>query len=743
MFFRVTETRRGEHVYRYGYLVESYRRESDGRPTQRTLLKLGRLTDREIANYRVAFDAQKLGARVVLADDVGALPQPNANLEYLDIAVLLEAWKGWDLSALVDQLIPKGRSEVPASTLLAALTCQRCVDPGSKLAATRWIPTTALPELFGVPPVSWNNSRIHRVLDQVADIDGALQSALSTRYARRDGAFVALYLDTTDAVFVGQGPPQAQRSKWKDGVLKRRIGIALLCNEYGYPMRWKVVEGRAADCETFVDVVKEVAGHRWAADVPVIMDRAAGSTATVEELLATDLHVLTPLRRTEFSAYLPSLPTEPFEGLSGDGEALRQAAIDEAKKLFKRVSDDLFVLDFETLRRSPRDERHQHSQLKDDPAGDREKLRRCREALALAREAVEAVERGHAPSFAAFARQREVGKSVLTKYRSLLRLTPELLDAIDNEQLVGVSLGRLTEIAKLPKEEQGPAVAAIVAPRPAPEPDEMADEPEPTEPLVRCVAYFNPDIFVAQRATAAAKLERVHKAIVDFNAGLRKRTRKLRDIRARVDRLLQTEGLLSVFSVRIKTRGKGKFARRQVVLDFDAERWQRRRRYDGFSVLVGHPELGRTAKELSFLYRTRNCVEHDFRIVKSFIELAPVRHRLERKVKAHVTICMLALLLERTLRRKFDGALAMDAAAAPPKDGTSQDGEAAAEPKSKEAPLTVQAGLELLKTCRLNHFHTGGYIVTRPTPTQRELLANLGLDHLADNEAIARRITPR
>jgi hypothetical protein len=30
------------------------------------------------------------------------------------------------------------------------LTIQRCVDPGSKLYATRWLPETALVELLGI-----------------------------------------------------------------------------------------------------------------------------------------------------------------------------------------------------------------------------------------------------------------------------------------------------------------------------------------------------------------------------------------------------------------------------------------------------------------------------------------------------------------------------------------------------------------------------------------------------------------
>src|SRR5512147_1301077 len=44
--------------------------------------------------------------------------------------------------------------------VICALTIQRCVAPGSKLYAQRWFPRTALPELLGVAPAQFHNTRI-------------------------------------------------------------------------------------------------------------------------------------------------------------------------------------------------------------------------------------------------------------------------------------------------------------------------------------------------------------------------------------------------------------------------------------------------------------------------------------------------------------------------------------------------------------------------------------------------------
>ncbi|MFH1464996.1 MAG: hypothetical protein ABIO70_11485 [Pseudomonadota bacterium] len=50
---------------------------------------------------------------------------------------------------MLDELLAGGEKVNP-SLVIEALTLHRCVAPGSKLAASSWYPTTALPELLGV-----------------------------------------------------------------------------------------------------------------------------------------------------------------------------------------------------------------------------------------------------------------------------------------------------------------------------------------------------------------------------------------------------------------------------------------------------------------------------------------------------------------------------------------------------------------------------------------------------------------
>ena len=89
----------------------------------------------------------------------------------------------------------------------------------------------------------------------------------------------------------------------------------------------------------------------------------------------------------------------------------------------------------------------------------------------------------------------------------------------------------------------------------------------------------------------------------------------------------------------------------EVELKLNKEEWAKRRKYDGLCILVTHPDCPLSAKEICQLYRDKDVVEKDFQIIKSNLDLQPIRHRFDEKVNAHVTICMLALI-ETSAKKK-------------------------------------------------------------------------------------------
>lgn len=67
-------------------------------------------------------------------------------------------------------------------------------------------------------------------------------------------------------------------------------------------------------------------------------------------------------------------------------------------------------------------------------------------------------------------------------------------------------------------------------------------------------------------------------------------------------------------------------------------------KYDGKYVLSSNTEL--KAKEIALAYRELWKIERVFRELKSYLEIQPIYHYVPRRIKAHIFLCFLALLLE-------------------------------------------------------------------------------------------------
>lgn len=724
MHLHISRVRRNGQLYSYAQLLQSYRRD-DGMPTQRVVAKLGRLSDVEIANLRVALKASRQNQHVVLPAEVvpaaARFIKPTQNLRYLDVAVMHELWREWRLGTLLRELMPAANAHVDASDVVAALAIQRCVDPGSKLYAERWFPTTALPELLSIEPSRFNNTRVHRVLEQLDEITPLLMQRLPALYQKQQGAFTALFMDMTDTWFVGQGPDLAERAKTKEGLVERKVGIVLLCNERGFPLRWHVVAGKKAEANAMHALVDDLRSLSWATSVPLVCDRAMGNSADLVRLLRNNVRFVTALTVTEFGAYTDRVPFQPLLELQpgagqSDAQLCKQAGKAVNQAGMKRVSDTLYVLDLGEVRRHEAVDAPEDQMVADDVAA---------RAVRLARQTQSMVERELADHYRHAGRRLGLTDGQTKKYRRLLALDVGIQADIQAGAAAGVSLAKLLALGCLDAQDQRRAfdaltsrsVAAPASPRPAPSPasPRAEDEKEP-QLTVRAVLAFNPELFVQKRRSAQNKLLAVQSYVDALNAKLARPgcRRTTKSIEAEMDRLLRARSLLEAYRVDVEQREGGRTY--QVRLELDEQIWQRRRRYDGFSLIVAHPTLKDAPEALCQLYRAKDTVEKDFGIIKGLIKLRPIWHWTDAKVRAHVTICMLALLLERTLDARL-------------------------------GPTSAARALESLRTCCLNRFEDHGgnsnYVITHPDADQAELLRALRLEHLADDDDIAARVTPR
>jgi len=132
-------------------------------------------------------------------------------------------------------------------------------------------------------------------------------------------------------------------------------------------------------------------------------------------------------------------------------------------------------------------------------------------------------------------------------------------------------------------------------------------------------------------------------------------------------------------------------------------------------------------KDVVFKYKDLLDVEDGFRHLKDFIKVAPVYHWKYRRVKAHIFICVLALLLERLLDRKLTEA---------------------------KIDLSARKALEKLKTIKVVSNRVGSLELKYVTPPSEELnriLAACGIHKLPKilsepfpkNPTAAKRRTPK
>ena len=177
---------------------------------------------------------------------------------------------------------------------------------------------------------------------------------------------------------------------------------------------------------------------------------------------------------------------------------------------------------------------------------------------------------------------------------------------------------------------------------------DLAEIAHPDYPGERLVACRNP-LLATERARKRADLLAATEKLLDRIAG-RVRTGRLAgadDIGVAVGKAINTYKVGKHFQVTI-TDTSFSHTRDQAKIDAEAA-------LDGIYVLrTSVPAATLDPAGVVFGYKNLAHVERDFRIVKvDDLDLRPIHHRLEDRVKAHVLICMLACHLVWHLRKAW------------------------------------------------------------------------------------------
>lgn len=662
MQFRTVSAKVKGGVRTYGQIVKSYRRPTDGKPTHKVIASLGEVTAAQAAAFKTALAAIRTGNAVQVVDakaldDHGPVAQWSR--KWLDVAACIQAWQDSGLEAMVRGLFADHEQDVHPADVVAALVVQRCVAPDSKLEACSWFPDTALPELLGIAPAKFHNTRVHRVLEQLEKVDANLQCALSDLMAKADGeSCTALYIDCTDTWFTGRGPELAQRGKTKEEFYREKIGIVLLCRQDGMPLRFEVLRGNTEDGGAMLRLLGQMEGAAWLGAAPLVADRAVGNTADLLEMADLGLRYVTALVASEHRAYGAEFRCPALLDLdSSDPKALDRAGAAAETAGMTRHAPDLYVVERSVVQRDAAERATAQAEL----AGALKKGYRrgddlTRDKLAQARRFQELVKSGKFESMEALKRGISRSNGYMDRITSLLRLPDDVQARIDAGEARHLTKRALEEVCK-GRDHSAHRTAfdsAIAAARPKERNDRRVSAPpnDAGQPWVQIAIAFNPVMWRAKRQRAEERHLKLLGEVDTLNRRLRQSGSRLTAPLAQAQlraRLMEAKAT-KLYEIEILELNADEHL---LHLKRGEDQWRKQRSRDGIQVIAAAPSIDLAAADRVRLYRSKDQIERDFKEIKSVLELRPIWHRTDKKVRAHVTLCVLALAVQRWLGRKL------------------------------------------------------------------------------------------
>lgn len=249
----------------------------------------------------------------------------------------------------------------------------------------------------------------------------------------------------------------------------------------------------------------------------------------------------------------------------------------------------------------------------------------------------------------------------------------------------------------------------------------------------RYILCFNPQLFKDQRKARNQAIEDFRVFVADMNTELlaAKKSRKHSSTYAKFKQRLTSAKLSgfvdvvleSTHAIREDSSENSKVQTFKASVTINETEKSASEKFDGFWLLVtNHTERESnrfvlSAPEAIVPYRDKVVIESVFRDIKSFIEIAPVYVWTEAHVKAHYTICVLAHLLNRTIKLRLHQ-----------NKGEKTSGVVSHEQLYKKISACKVDRIEV------ENLNLSTYNLTRLNDDQKELINRLGLSKLLTNK---------
>jgi transposase len=242
----------------------------DGKNKKEAVIKLGKLSDAEVAKWRYLLNALKdPNCFLTSFEDICV----TKHFSYLDTAIANTIWDEWQMDTVFQD---KGKRLVNIASVAKILTINRCIDPAAKSKTPEWFRETTLPWMLDIDPTEINSSRIFRELAVIESHKDALCKHLFEQFTRLDSTSMkSLFYDLSSSSFEGT---KCKLMKWGHckGGYENHIVLALIVNKSGLPFYWEILPGCTADSTTIswlLERLKNKFNLKELKDITFVFDR--------------------------------------------------------------------------------------------------------------------------------------------------------------------------------------------------------------------------------------------------------------------------------------------------------------------------------------------------------------------------------------------------------------------------------------------------------------------------------------
>ena len=590
MFPRIAKSKKKNKTYQY--LVVSESSWEHGQSKTRNIANLGnieRFSNHDIEGLIDGLIKIFSLDTYVLRDDVEILE----SLEHGTIIFWRKFWNELGLGDILRRQLKKHNPHVQIAVeqYVEMMVVNRCIRPCSKLRTAGWVDTTSYKVMHGYSRLERDVNYFYRSMDCLIEIKDAVELAIFERLRNLFSVNVKLtFYDITSTYFHTDNCPLGEHGYSRDHRRDcEQIVIGVVTSYEGYPLKHYVFKGDTTDVTTVKEVVKNLKQSYHIEETVFVGDRGMVSKVNIEELEEHGFDCIMGVKMHQNELYQSVILREELDW--------KEAPLEH--RGLKVLEKHVVIKDFLNwnLKRLLRENQIDISDKEFEPIV----------------EGIRALSNTTKPDFKGF--------------RKLLRACRSGIDSKLCQKVITL-LKRYTN-------HYDDTARFIICLNPE---RRQTDSKKRQTAIESCTTKLDAlfENTKEQKTNRSQKKKKTKNDTTSSSNQLMERERKIAKVfegyRAKYRKFFQfqrDETTQYVTGCRVN----------QSVIDFEAK-------FDGvFALLSTRDKLGATTVIDS--YKNLQEVETLFDDLKHFVDVHPIRHRLEERVRAHVFVCILALLLKR------------------------------------------------------------------------------------------------